>query len=135
AELPTATVSDADQQLLDQWANFMSFRSEVYRALEQARADKLIGKSLEAAVVVYPKDDLIPMLTDLEPELAELLIVSKFQLSETEVPATATKFADFAIEVSHAPGAVCERCRKTLTSVGTDPDLPTLCADCAKIVR
>ncbi len=135
AELPTATVSADDQKLLDQWADFMTFRSEVYRALEQARADKLIGKSLEAAVVVYPKADLIPMLTDLEPELAELLIVSKFQLSETEVPATATQFTDFAIEVSHAPGEVCERCRKTLLSVGTDPDLPTLCADCAKIVR
>ena len=42
---------DVDQELLDKWNQFMSLRDDVNRALEAARNEKVIGKSLEAKVV------------------------------------------------------------------------------------
>lgn len=138
AEMPTATISTADQALLTKWTAIMDFRDGVHRALEVARNEKLIGKSLEAKVVLYPTATFRPVLTELQADLAELLIVSQLEISPVaaaDAPATATSFNDFAIVVSHADGAVCERCRKTLTSVGSDTDFPTFCADCAAIVR
>lgn len=134
-EMPTAKVSEQEQALLTKWADFMHFRDDVHRSLETARQDKLIGKSLEAAVTIYPDETLKPMLTVLGKQLSELLVVSKLTLSDEKAPQSATVFDHFAIVVAHASGEVCERCRKTLTTIGSDPQFPTFCADCARIVR
>lgn len=135
AEMPEVKNLVSQDTLLVQWSNFMKFRDDVHRALEEARNEKIIGKSLEAAITIYPNTELKNILLMLDANLAQLLIVSKLTISDDQVPAAATKFNDFAIKVEHAPGEVCDRCRKTLTDVGSDIDLPNLCASCAAIVR
>ena len=45
-------VVDVDEELLEKWNTFMNLRDDVNRALEQARNEKVIGKSLEAKVVI-----------------------------------------------------------------------------------
>ena len=135
AEMPEVKNLVSQDTLLVQWSNFMKFRDDVHRALEEARNEKIIGKSLEAAITIYPNTELKNILSMLDANLAQLLIVSKLTISDDQVPAAATKFNDFAIKVEHAPGEVCDRCRKTLTDVGSDTDLPNLCASCAAIVR
>ena len=54
ADMPK--VVDVDQELLDKWNQFMSLRDDVNRALEAARNEKVIGKSLEAKVVIGNND-------------------------------------------------------------------------------
>ena len=54
ADMPK--VVDVDQDLLDKWNQFMSLRDDVNRALEAARNEKVIGKSLEAKVVIGNND-------------------------------------------------------------------------------
>ena len=49
-------VVDVDQELLDKWNQFMSLRDDVNRALEATRNEKVIGKSLEAKVVIGNND-------------------------------------------------------------------------------
>ncbi|KRM56615.1 isoleucine--tRNA ligase [Lacticaseibacillus sharpeae] len=129
--LPDAAAISAD------WAKFMSFRGEVQKALEEARNAKVIGKSLEASVTVYPTAELADLLTKLDANVMQLLIVSDFKLEAagTKAPADAVTFADGAITVKHAEGEVCERCRMIKSDVGSDDAFPMLCGRCANIVR
>ena len=50
----------------------MDFRSEVQKALELARDNKVIGKSLEAAVTVYPSEPVRDMLDDVDANVMQL---------------------------------------------------------------
>ncbi len=113
-----------DPAAMERWAVIEALRDKVNAALETARAEKTIGKSLEAAVTLtMPEENA--WLADL-PELADLLIVSQ---------ATVKTGAETAVEVSKAQGGKCERCWKVLGSVGSDAEHPTLCPRCAAAVK
>lgn len=137
AELPSYEEYPNQSELLDTWKAFMDFRDKVLKALEEARKEKVIGKSLEAKVTIYPNEQVATLLTALDADLAQLLIVSpdSFSLSTEAAPDTALVFDDVAILVEKAEGEVCDRCRQVRTTVGEDPKLPTLCASCAHIVE
>ncbi|MDT2603144.1 isoleucine--tRNA ligase [Enterococcus dongliensis] len=137
AELPSYEEYPNQSELLDTWKAFMDFRDKVLKALEEARKEKVIGKSLEAKVTIYPNEQVATLLTALDADLAQLLIVSpdSFSLSTEAAPDTALVFDDVAILVEKAEGEVCDRCRQVRMTVGEDPKLPTLCASCAHIVE
>ncbi|MDU5335665.1 isoleucine--tRNA ligase [Enterococcus sp.] len=137
AELPSYEEFPNQAELLDTWKAFMDFRDKVLKALEEARNEKVIGKSLEAKVTIYPNEQVRVMLTALDADLAQLLIVSpdSFSVSKEAEPENAMKFDDVAILVEKAEGEVCDRCRQVRTTVGEDEKLPHLCASCAHIVE
>ena len=138
AEFPEYQVFPNQAELLDTWSAFMDFRDNVLKALEEARNEKLIGKSLEAKMTIYPTEPIASLLTAVNANLSQLLIVSPdfFEVKAvgTEVPEAAMKFNDVAILVEKADGAVCDRCRQVKNDVGSDEQLPTLCGHCATIV-
>lgn len=139
AEFPAYQEYPNQVELLDTWAAFMDFRDDVLKALEVARNEKLIGKSLEAKVTIYPNETLSTLLTAVDTDLAQLLIVSPdfFEVKAvgTEVPASAQQFENGAILVEKAEGEVCDRCRQVKNSVGSNEALPTLCSHCAEVVE
>ncbi|MGG5368531.1 isoleucine--tRNA ligase [Enterococcus sp. AZ196] len=137
AELPGYEEYPNQAELLDTWKAFMDFRDKVLKALEEARNEKVIGKSLEAKVTIYPNEQVGALLTALDADLAQLLIVSpdSFSISKEAAPSNAMSFDDAAILVEKAEGEVCDRCRQVRTTVGEDEKLPTLCASCAHIVE
>jgi len=137
AELPSYEEYPNQGELLDTWKAFMDFRDKVLKALEEARNEKVIGKSLEAKVTIYPNEQVAAMLTALDADLAQLLIVSpdSFSISKEAAPENTAAFDDVAILVEKADGEVCDRCRQVRTTVGEDEKLPTLCASCAHIVE
>ncbi|HPR80618.1 MAG TPA: isoleucine--tRNA ligase [Enterococcus sp.] len=138
AEFPEYHEFPNQDELLDIWTAFMDFRNDVLKALEVARNEKLIGKSLEAKVTIYPSETVQTLLTAVDTNLAQLLIVSpdffEVQPAGTEVPEQAQKFENVAILVEKAEGEVCERCRQVKNTVGSQEELPTLCSHCAEIV-
>ena len=138
AEFPEYQEYPNQAELLDTWSAFMDFRDNVLKALEEARNEKLIGKSLEAKMTIYPTEPIASLLTAVNANLSQLLIVSPdfFEVKAvgTEVPEAAMKFNDVAILVEKADGAVCDRCRQVKNDVGSDEKLPTLCGHCATIV-
>lgn len=137
AELPSYETFPNQEELLDTWKAFMDFRDKVLKALEEARNEKVIGKSLEAKVTIYPNEQVATMLTALDADLAQLLIVSpdSFSIAMNTAPENAMVFDDVAILVEKADGEVCDRCRQVRTTVGEDEKLPHLCASCAQIVE
>ena len=113
-----------DAAAMERWAAIEALRDKVNAALETARAEKKIGKSLEAAVTLtVPEAEGWLAET---PNLADLLIVS-----QAEVKAG----SEAAVEVRKAEGGKCERCWKVLPAVGADAEHPTLCPRCAAAVK
>lgn len=139
AELPSYQEFDNQQELLDVWHAFMEFRDEVLKALEVARNEKQIGKSMEAKVTIYPTETIAVLLKAVNADLAQLLILSPdyFEVKPVgeAIPEAAQKFEDVAILVEKADGEVCERCRQVRKDVGSNDQLPTLCGHCASIVE
>lgn len=135
SNMPEVVHFDDEEELLDMWSAFMDFRDEVLKALEAARNEKLIGKSFEAAVTVYPSEPVKMMLDAINADIAQILIVSHFDVEMGQAPENAMVFDDCAIVVEHAHGETCERCRAIKEDVGSHKDLPTLCDRCATIVE
>lgn len=139
AEFPDYQEFPNQAELLDTWSAFMDFRDNVLKALEVARNEKLIGKSLEAKVTVYPNEQVATLLTAVDANLAQLLIVSPDYFDVQPVGATAPSnaqvFEDVAILVEKAEGVVCDRCRQVKIHVGSNAALPHLCDHCAEVVQ
>ncbi len=115
-----------DGAAMERWERMIQVRNAVNGALEEARAEKKLGKSLEAAVeLTVPAEDAFLAGMDGET-LADLLIVSK---ADVKVG------GELSVQVRSAQGEKCERCWKVLSSVGADSEHPTLCKRCAAVVR
>ena len=109
------------EDAMAKWDKIISVRDAVNSVLETARAEKKIGKSLEAKVALtVPAEDafLAEMDADL---LADLLIVSQVELTVAD---------ELKVSVAEAEGAKCPRCWKHSLAAGTDG----LCPRCAKVV-
>ncbi len=113
-----------DNDTARKWEKLISLRSEVLGALETARRDKIIGKPLDAKVILTGEGE--KLLADLPPvSLAEIFIVSKVDLKEGS--------ASIAVEPCEDPK--CQRCWMRSPTVGRDPDHPELCHRCADVVK
>ena len=140
AEMPESAEIPGSEELLGNWQEFLDFRDKILKALESAREAKLIGKSLEATVTIYPNEVVRTLLTAIDENVAQLLIVSNFVVANESVnnaPESAMKFDDLAVLVEHAAGEVCDRCRRTDETVGhsVNEHLKMLCENCAHIVE
>ena len=122
--------SDEDAAFDAKWAKIIAVRDDVKKVLEQARADKTIGSSLEAAVTLYCSDEMYDFLNAIPmDELADLMIVSHVDLVKGEGGVRGLT-EGLGMSVAHAAGNKCLRCWKFDTAVGEDG----LCPRCAKVL-
>ncbi|MCP0886488.1 isoleucine--tRNA ligase [Ligilactobacillus sp. WILCCON 0076] len=136
AEMPTVDHYAGEGKLVESWSRFMHIRSNVLKALEEARNNKLIGKSFEAHVTLYVSDGVKEELDQLATNIRQNLIVSALDiLPASKTPADALKFDTVSVKVEHAQGEVCPRCRMIKTDIGVDETFSNLCGHCATIVR
>lgn len=118
------------------WDRFMKVRSDVLKALEEARNDKLIGKAAEAHLDLYVNADVQALLDTLDINVQQILLVSGLDVTTyDQKPVDAVDFGDVAIKVTAAEGDECQRCRLIKQDVGSDSAYPDFCARCAAIVR
>ncbi len=133
SRLPEVNPSFKDEALAGRWEFLLKVRGEVTRALEEARAQKLIGHPLDAAVTISAQGAAFDALEPLAADLRSLLIVSKAELVRGEALNGAFRgieIEDLLIKVAPAPGDKCERCWVHETSVGNDSEQPTICHRC-----
>lgn len=134
SDMPQAqTFANADE-LKHDWAVLLKLRSDVLKALEEARDKKLIGKSFEAKVTLYPNEETRAVLKKVNDNLRQIMIVSGLEISAAAAPNAALTLSTASVKVEKAAGEVCPRCRMIKEDVGSDAQLPMLCARCAKIV-
>ncbi|WP_017727227.1 isoleucine--tRNA ligase [Halalkalibacterium ligniniphilum] len=134
-DMPEAQNFGDVTSLEEKWDAFMNVRNDVLKALENARNEKIIGKSLTAAIVLYPDGKVRELLESVD-RLEKLFIVSNVTIagSKQEAPEPAETFDELAIVVKKAEGETCERCWVVSPTVGKNEQHPTLCADCAETV-
>jgi isoleucyl-tRNA synthetase len=125
AEFPKP--GDQDAELIATWNRLFSIREQVLAELEKARANKLIGSSLEAAVVIRPTAKDAELLQRYAEQLRYLFIVSQVEVgSESQAN---------EIEIRRAEGEKCERCWNYSTRVGEFERYPTVCERCAAALK
>ena len=135
SELPEAEDFAGQDALLEKWNTFMDFRGQAQKALEEARNEKVIGKSLEAHLTIYPNAEVKELLEGLNTNLAQLLIVSALTIAEGDAPESAVSFEGVAFTVERAEGDVCDRCRRIDPTTKERSYNATICDHCASIVE
>ena len=129
-QMPEVT-APADEAFTAKWDRIMAIRDDVKKALEQARADKKIGSSLEAAVKLYCSSELYDFLNAIPmDELADLMIVSHISLEQGEGGVKGL-VDGLGVQVETAVGQKCLRCWKYHPAVGEEG----LCPRCAKVLK
>ena len=121
-----------DDAAMEKWATVMKLRQDVNGILEKARADKRIGKALEARVTLATEDAALKAACE-NLNLAEICIVSACDWDAAEEGAevgTGVNFPSLTIGVSEAKGEKCPRCWMHSLEANADG----LCPRCAAVV-
>lgn len=120
---------DNEQELLTKYQKFMNFRANVLKAIEEARNNKIIGKSLNAKVIVHPTEETKQLLNSIKSDLKTIFIVSELVITDDEI--SGLEFETGTINVSAKEGIICKRCWQVVNEVNEDG----LCDRCAKVLE
>jgi len=116
------------------WDELLKVRGEVNKVIEQARADKRLGGSLEAAVTLFADDALATDLRSLGNELRFVLLTSGAKvatLSEADDAAVPSELLKgLKIGLAKAEGDKCPRCWHYTTDVGQNAEHSDICGRC-----
>ncbi|TKB09340.1 isoleucine--tRNA ligase [Desulforhopalus sp. IMCC35007] len=139
AEFPVNKDIHCDQAIMDKWAELIKIRSEITKALEIARREKVIGHSLEAQVEIAVGEKLAPFVKSEWQTIKEISIISEMShldmsAKEQGVRYVSDELEGFVVQVQPAPGEKCERCWIRSTTVGENSKHSAICSRCADVV-
>lgn len=132
-DMPEAT-DNVDSELLARWEKIHAVRDDVKKALELARAQKVIGASLDASVTIFADGETYEFLSSIGDILPGVLIVSDLAINkggEGEFKGE----QDFTVTVKHAEGKKCARCWAYSNTVGTVSGSEDICERCARVLE
>jgi len=121
---PESLAAAIDADFMSDWATLLSIRDEALKSLEEARKAKLIGKALDARLLLEVPERMAAVLRRYHGSLKELLNVSQVEVitgPSAQVIATTLP----------AEGKKCERCWNYSVHVGEDWRWPTVCERCS----
>ena len=133
---PAVREAWVDETLAAKWTQLLAVRDEVSAALAAAQAKGLISQPLAAKVTIYAAGEIREILDSLTEQLPYILRVSATEvLPREQAPAQCVHsgWPQIAINITHAPGEQCERCRQW-QPLGAHRAHPALCVRCAAIV-
>ncbi|HEV7858235.1 MAG TPA: isoleucine--tRNA ligase [Pyrinomonadaceae bacterium] len=138
--LPEASEVGDAAELLSNWSRLFDIREEVLRRLEEYRAAKKIGSSLDARVNILAHGERFEFLQRYHNQLRYIFIVSQVDLEYLDKPHNLDdpQFnppLDLMIpNVYQAYGQKCERCWNYSTRVGESTRYPTACERCLPVL-
>ncbi len=124
-QFPETPASWRDDAAAEKMAKLREVRSAVTQALEEARAAKRIGSSLEAAPVVHVFDEELRALVQ-SVDFAELCITSGIDVRGGPEVAFGDGKAPVIVTVEKAPGVKCARSWKYFDPATADPRYPDI---------
>ncbi len=128
-QMPRVKYYDNESDILAKYEKFMELRDDVLKALEIARNEKIIGKSLNAKVLFNPTPQVAKLILSLNVNFAQVFIVSSFDVVGTNIDGE--QYDSGVIKVLPAEGACCARCWQIVDHVDEDG----LCDRCAEIIK
>lgn len=122
-QMPEKSGIEFSEAFIEKWNFIYAARESANKALEDARNEKIIGKSLEAKIIIKSNEADFGRYSDLAKQLTEILIVSDVEIEKND--------GETVFEVAKAEGGKCERCWCYSKYVGENHEHPTLCQRCA----
>ena len=116
-----------NKELEEKWNKIIKLKDIVSKKLEEARAEKIIGHSLNAKVTIYANANDYEFLKNNQELLMTVFIISDLQLEKSD--------EEMKVEVEQAEGQKCERCWMYSKTVGQDKDNPTICNRCSQAIK
>ncbi len=120
----------------EHYDRLFDIRDDVMKALEIARAEKLIGKSLEAKVEIFTEDaEVFELLSSFGEELGAIFIVSDATVvngAPAQGAYTETE-SGIGVLVAVAEGEMCDRCWMHRTK-GVKTEEGFICERCASVI-
>lgn len=122
-----------NEELEAKWNKIVDLKSQVAKVLEEARAAKTIGHSLNAKVTLYvSKESADYKFIEENLDILQIVfIVSALELKEE----SRKESKEISINVEQAEGEKCERCWMYSTTVGEDKENPTICHRCSEHIK
>ncbi len=120
-----------DQELAEKWEKIVELKVLVAKKLEEARAEKVIGHSLNAKITLYADGKEYDFLKSVEPMLETVFIVSALAIEKN----SRKEDEKVGVKVEVAPGQKCERCWMYSETVGEDKEHPTICHRCSENLK
>ena len=112
-DYPVVNPAWENEELAAKWKNMIELKNTVAKELELARANKVIGNSLDAKVTLQSSGETLKFLKDNEELIKTVLIVSGLKIEESDNNSDDSKLSikdNLKIEVEHATGEKCDRC-------------------------
>ena len=126
-DLPHATIYNNETELMTKYEQFMLLRDDVLKALENARNEKIIGKSLNAHLIINP----VPKVGKLISSKGQFGAgIHCFEIDNHRRPLDGESFPSGVIKVEPAKGETRSRCWQVVESINEDE----LCPRCQQIV-
>ena len=120
-----------NKDLEAKWDKVLNLKEEVSKKLELARAEKVIGHSLNAKVTIFANDKEYDFINDNKELLQVVFIISDLQVEKDSRDGEER----LGIKVEMATGEKCERCWMYSETVGKDEEHPTICHRCAENLK
>ncbi len=124
---PESVTYEDGESIKADFTRLHELRDDVLKALEEARQNKTIGKSLEAHVYLHVSDEDKALLEkNFNDKVNQWLIVSKVDYTSDEL----TKYETCEVKVEKVSGVVCPRC----WNITDSKDSEGLCDRCKKVL-
>ena len=127
-DYPKVNEAYDNPELTEKWDRIIKLKDIVAKELENARAEKTIGHSLNAKVTMYAEGAQYEFIKENLELLQTVFIVSALDVEEN----ARKDEVKLGIKVEQAPGEKCERCWMYSETVGKDKDHPTICHRCSE---
>ena len=115
-------VEETDDKLEAQFDKFMEYRDVVLKKLEEARNQKIIGKSFNSKLTITLDSEAKKVFEPIKDDAKQLLIVSQLEYKDGD---------KFDCEVEAAVGETCARCWMIVPHINEEE----LCPRCQRIVN
>ena len=130
-DYPKANAKYENEELRKKWEKIVDVKEIVSKKLEEARAAKVIGHSLNAKIVLFAENDMYTFIKDNLELLQTVFIVSGIEIKEEQ----RTDEVKLGVKIEQAEGEKCERCWMYSTTVGEDKENPGVCHKCSEALK
>ena len=120
-----------NEELTEKWNKIIKLKDIVAKELENARAEKKIGNSLNAKITIYAEGEQYKFIKENLELLQTVFIVSALEVEEN----ARKDEVKLGVKVEQAPGEKCERCWMYSETVGEDKEHPTICHRCSENLK
>ena len=122
ADMPEVKqISATDLELVAKWEPVFEIREGLFKALEVARDEKIIGKSFEAHATITLPAEKMAAIKEINGNLRQIFILSGLVLIDGE---------ELAFDIKKAEGHTCARCWQVVETVTNDG----ICERCEAVV-